>query len=283
MFRLLCRAVRECLDALPISTRALTKAPALLLAIDDMSRPDYEDDLPDLLFMHIRENLDIDVSPFSRIFAQGSPGFFRALQEAQILIATSKLPGCIVAGVDSLLNGPALEWLESERRLKTGENSDGVIPGEAAAALWLESKTDGDDSPQILGIGFGEDRFPVRQGEPVLATGLAEAIRAALAAAGLPLEAIDIRVGGATGERLAFIEASVALGRIQRVHKDSFPLWLPAEKLGDVGAALPACMAVYTAVAMVKGYASGRNALLFSSSSISTHRAACVMTMPTHE
>jgi len=282
MLPLLYRAVRECIDALPAQTRAWAKPPALLLSIDDMNRPDYEDDLPDLLLTQTRNVLGIEFSPSSQIFAQGAPGFFRALEVAQNLLAASDLPGCIVAGVDSLINGPVLEWLESAGRLKTEDNSDGIIPGEAAGALWVELQPAAERSTRILGLGFGQDQSPLRQGEPVLATGLADTMRAALSAARLPMEAVDFRVGSVTGERLGFMEASVALGRIQRVHKDSFPLWLPAEKLGDVGAALPVCMAVYTATAFVKGYAPGRNALLFASSS-STERAACVMTGPTHE
>ena len=75
------------------------------------------------------------------------------------------------------------------------------------------------------------------------------------------------------------MEASTALARIQRIHKEDFDLFVPAEYLGDVGAALPACMMVTAAMGFAKGYAPGSSAILFSSSR-SKERAACVVSKP---
>jgi 3-oxoacyl-[acyl-carrier-protein] synthase-1 len=131
----------------------------------------------------------------------------------------------------------------------------------------------------IMGLGFGEETSVLEEDTPNLAVGLADALRRALADAHIPLQEIDFRVGGMTGERQGFMEASTALARIQRVHKDQFELWAPAEMLGDVGAALPACMMVITAVGIAKGYAPGRSAILFVSA-YSSQRGACVVVAP---
>ena len=133
-----------------------------------------------------------------------------------------------------------------------------------------------------MGIGFGVEESAGKEGKPNLAIGLADAMRAALSNAGVLLPDVTFRVGGMTGERRAFMEASTALARIQRVHRDGFELWVPAEMLGDVGASLGACMLVVTAVAFAKGYAPGDNALLHVSSR-SRDRAACVVSNPRGE
>ena len=90
------------------------------------------------------------------------------------------------------------------------------------------------------------------------------------------LHQVDFRVGDMTGERLGFVEASIALVLVEVVHKDDFALWLPAEQIGDVGAALPACMAVATIIAFTKAYAPGPKAILFCAG-LGDTRSACVL------
>src|SRR6185436_2452170 len=94
----------------------------------------------------------------SAAFPGGTLGFFRAVEQARVLIDGKKADGVVVAAADSLLNGPALAWLETQGRLKTELNPDGIIPGEAAAALWLQAATDKPgELARIRGIGFGEE------------------------------------------------------------------------------------------------------------------------------
>lgn len=270
-------AIKECILNAGILP-APKELPPILLALDSSDRPDYPEDFPSQLLKELEQELGKPLSKQSAAFPGGTLGFFRALEEARLLLAGKKAGGCIVAASDSLLNGPALEWLEAQGRLKTELNPDGIIPGEAAAALWVQPAQDKPgELACIRGIGFGEEPSAQKEGEPNLAVGLADAMRKALADAGLELPQIDFRVGGMTGERLTFMEASTAFARIQRIHKDDFELWVPAEKLGDVGAALPACMAVVTAVAFSRGYAPGKSAILHVSSR-AAGRAASVMT-----
>lgn len=261
---MLARAIRECSGNAPVP---------LLLAVDDLRRPDLGEDRPARLVEEVQRLMGLKFPPPVDVFHEGRTGFFRALQRAADLSKRLDFDGCIAAAADSYLNGRALDWLLEQDRLKTEFNPDGIIPGEAAAALFLQRPKKGRASMmQIAGLGFGEENE-----SPNLARGLADAIRAALASARVELEEVDFRVGGMTGDRRTFMEASTALARLQRVHKDEFELWVPAEKLGDVGAALPACMLVVTATAFAKGYAPGARALVTVSSD-SPARAACVVT-----
>ena len=54
----------------------------------------------------------------------------------ELLAGRREFPACLVCGVDSYINARSLHWLDRNSRLKTPANSDGVIPGEAAAACW---------------------------------------------------------------------------------------------------------------------------------------------------
>jgi 3-oxoacyl-[acyl-carrier-protein] synthase-1 len=272
-------AVRECLEGAGISSTR-KDLPPILLAIDGPDRPDHPPDFARQLLKELEKELGKPLSTHSAVFPGDTMGFFRALEQAKSLTATAAPEGCVVAAADSLLNGKALHWLQDKGRLKTELNPDGVIPGEAAAAVWVQPATGKPgEMAQIRGIGFADEPSLLQKGEANLSVGLAEAMKKAIAAAALQLPQIDFRVGGMTGERRGFMEASTALARIQRVHKDDFELWVPAEKLGDVGAALPACMMVVTSVALARGYAPGRSALLYIASR-SPARAACVVTAP---
>jgi len=93
---------------------------------------------------------------------------------------------------------------------------------------------------------------------------------------GRRLQDIDCRVGTVSGGRAEFMEASTAMARIQRVHKDHFEPLRPAEELGDAGAARSACALVATAVGFRKGYAPGASSVTFTTARTST-RAARVM------
>lgn len=275
---LLSQAISECITHGFTKNRKARNPQVLFVTIDYPHRPDYPQDLPQQVIEETKSILGYRFPRQFNIFSTGKTGFFRAIEEARQLFKTTEIDNCVVASVDSLLNGSALHWLEENERLKTEDNSDGVIPGEAAAALWLSRAHKNQPSMlNIRGLGFGEETSVLEEDAPNCAIGLAEALRNALTDSGMALHEIDFRVAGITGERLEFMEALTALARIQRIHKDNFLLWVPAEKLGDVGAALAACMMVVTAVAFEKGYAPGQSALLYVSSLNSPERAACVV------
>jgi len=271
-------AVRECLDAGPKPRPGVPpKMPPLLLATDATHPPLDAPGFAERLLGRVADGLGLKLAPGSRLFTDGSASFWHALEEGRRLVRAGAA-GVIVAAVDSLISKSTSYWLQCLDRLKNDDNSDGVIPGEAGAAVWL-APAPAPALLDVLGLGFGEEPSARDPERPNLATGLADAFRAALQDAGLAMADMDFRVGGMTGEASWFKEASTALARVQRVHKDRFELWCPAEKLGDAGAALPACMLVLTAVAMRKGYAPGGRGLLFGFS-LAPERAACVVSRP---
>jgi len=109
----------------------------LFLSLSPKERPTYEDfdqdDIKDLLELAEIENISS-----VEIIREGHSGGVIALSKSISLLRQNKAKVCIVGGVDSLVEYPALVWLEEKSRLKTDDRPYGFIPGESAAFLVLE-------------------------------------------------------------------------------------------------------------------------------------------------
>src|SRR5207249_11662293 len=119
----------------------------------------------------------------SQTIPRGHTAAFEALRVVRELLEKPDIPGCIVCGLDSYINARSLLWLHQHWRLKTEENSNGVIPGEAAAAVYVQRqpspKTEA--AVKLVGLGFAFEKAGVLSEDPLLGMGLAEAARKALA------------------------------------------------------------------------------------------------------
>jgi 3-oxoacyl-[acyl-carrier-protein] synthase-1 len=252
-------AITECLRA------ALgVKAPQipLFLIVAEPSRPGRPDGLEEELRPMIEAELGIRFHAASRTLAGGRLDLLEALRGAGALLSKERLPGCIIAGVDSLLVTETLSTLEDADRLLTSENSNGFIPGEAGAAVLVDlppkEKAEG---LLCRGIGEGVERSTVDSGEPLRADGLVQAFREALRDAKATTDDLDYRLTDLNGEQYGFKEAALAIGRTIRKVKPDIPLWHPAECIGDVGAAAGPGLLALALIAARKGYAPGPGVL----------------------
>jgi 3-oxoacyl-[acyl-carrier-protein] synthase-1 len=196
-----------------------------------------------------------------RLFAQGTLGGVRALEWADEQLERGDAKQCVIVGVDSYVNLETLTALHRAGRLLTSTNSDGVIPGEAAAGVLV---TRGADVPVVIecrGTGWGREEAIPGSGKPLRGDGLAQAYRAALKAAGCGFREVDYRLCDVGGDEFAFKEAALGLQRTMRVRKESFALWHTADCVGRVGAAsVPLTLGVALAAAR-KRYAPGPGVL----------------------
>lgn len=214
----------------------------------------------------------------SRVFPAGHTAAFHALAAARELLSSGAAPACLVAGVDSYLNASSLAWLSAHLRLKTPNNSDGVIPGEAAGCVLVErAPRSGGDAVRLLGLGFGHEPASILTAEPPLqARGLVQASRAALEEAGIGLHDIDFRICDVAGEGYAFKEVVLAMQKLLRKRREAFPLWHPADAIGDTGAAAGVCQLVTAIQAIRKGYAPGSRVIGYCSA-VAGDRAAAIL------
>jgi 3-oxoacyl-[acyl-carrier-protein] synthase-1 len=239
----------------------------LLIGVAEPDRPDGVSDLPGSIVDRVQAALQVRFHrAHSRAFASGHTAAFEALAVARRLLEDGAVPACLVCGVDSLLGARTLLWLDRHFRLKTSANRDGVIPGEAAAAVLLQKQPPAGGGTEVAGLGFGHEKAHILSEEPLLGLGLAAAARAALADARVGLHEIDWRLSDATGELYGFKELSLVEGRLMRVvRKQAQPVWHWAETVGDTGAAAGVLQLVAVEEAFRKEYAPGGRVLCLTS------------------
>ncbi|EAR22485.1 3-oxoacyl-ACP synthase [Nitrococcus mobilis] len=277
LVKMLSLALQECLDSVP---RLLDPASIpLILGVAESMRPGRIEGLDDALLLEVEAELGVRFHQSSAVIAGGRVSAVHGLKRARELLTARESDKVIVAGVDGLLTAPALAVLEARDRLLTSQNSDGFIPGEAAAAAVVELARPSQD-PQLLcvGLGFGNEPASVEaEDQPLRADGLVQAIRGALAEVGTTLAATDFRITDVSGEQYGFKEAALSLSRILRERKEEYDLWHPADCIGEVGAAIGPAILGVTHTATAKAYAPGNNVLTHFGND-DGRRAAAILT-----
>jgi len=268
-------AVRECLES-AVKPRANMPIP-LILCVAEEHRPGRLPGLGGPLLFEIERELGVKFHSESSVIAQGRVGGAVAVLRAQKLIHERHHSYVIIAGVDSYLSGSTLAGFEQSDRLLTASNSDGFVPGEAAAAILLGGGATAPANPlTCIGLGFARESASIGSDQPLRGDGMVEAIKAALSAAGMSLERIDHRIADVSGEQYRFKEAALAVARILRERKATFGIWHPADCIGEVGAAtLPAMLGIIYYSAL-KRYLPG-STLLAHLSNDDDKRAALVL------
>lgn len=266
LIEMLACAIKECLGKLP--ELSVEKIP-LLVGLAEAGRPGFPSGLTENIIDRLEVLLGRNFHPkFSQVISSGHTAGFEALGIARELMKNHGVPACLVCGVDSYIRAGSLLWLDQHWRLKTEENSDGVIPGEAAGAILVCRRSNEPTSGEIrvAGSGFGREEANVLSDEPLLGLGLALAAKSALAEAGLLMNQVEFRVSDATGESYGFREHSLALARVMRIVRQEFSIWHCADSIGDTGAAAGLCQLVVAYHAFVNEYAPGNKVICFTSS-----------------
>jgi 3-oxoacyl-[acyl-carrier-protein] synthase-1 len=276
LVKMLAMAIRECL-ANPEATVDPAKTP-LLLCVAETGRPGRLAGLDDELFRELQDELRIEFHEKSGVTPQGRVAGAVALYRARKMIHEEKIPHVLIAGVDSLLVGPTLMAFEEKDHLLTRQNSNGFIPGEAAAAVLIGApQAENEARLHCLGMGFSVEKATVDSENPFRADGLSTAIKGALTEANCTLGATDFRITDLSGEQYYFKEAALALSRTLRQRKEFYDIWHPADCIGEVGAAIGPVMLTVLRTAQGKDYAPGKNILCHSGGD-NGKRAALILT-----
>lgn len=252
---------------------------ALLLCLPEPERPGSGgSDLVGSVARRVQDVLGVRFDPgHSRAFPSGHTAAFEALREARAILMRGHVSACVVCAADSYINAATLLWLDQHDRLKTPANRDGVIPGEAGAAVMVQLERVAGAAAEVIGLGFAKEQAHILSEEPLLGRGLADAARSALTEAKLGMHEIDLRLSDVTGELYGYKELPLVEARLMRVvRKQDQPLWHWAEAIGDTGAAAGVAQLVLADQAFRKGYAPGDRAICLTSS-VAGDRAAAVL------
>lgn len=263
---MLAMAIEDCLSGVPALR---SEEVPLLIGLAEPERPGAAIWSGESLLPELEQRLCRRFHPdLSMAIAKGHTSGTKGLRRAQDYLQNLAVPACIVCAVDSYINASSIFWLDQSWRLKREGHTDGVMPGEAAAAALVRRRSAEDDPAgvHILGLGFGLEPASILTSEPLLAVGLADACRRALAQAGWEFHHLDFRISDVTGESYGFRELALVEGRLARVVRaEPQPLWHPADAIGDTGAAAGLVQLVMATAAWRKGYAPGARAACFTS------------------
>jgi 3-oxoacyl-[acyl-carrier-protein] synthase I len=268
------------------------KATALLLVGPEVSRPGFSLQMLEECFAACQQAIGQPFHEASRITQLGSPGLAAALHYAQQLLnaSSSQNPSVrhvLIAGLDSLLNTEDINAGLAQERLLSSENSDGFIPGEAAACL-LVTRLSGLDAQdelgqtrvavlKVAGLGLAQESASYDSDIYNSGKGLAQAFKMALEQAQLQAHHIHHRLSDASGEEFFMDEATYAWGRVQRAPSPvGYFSLLTGSSVGHVGAASGTLLSALALDMVRKNWAAGPNILVHMSSS-HTERGALVL------
>ena len=267
LVEMLTGALQDCLSGMPAVS--VQRVP-LLVGLAEPGRPGGAGArLVESIIAQVQEKLGSTFHPgLSIVIPKGHTAGFEGLRMARNLLQAHDVPGCLVCGVDSYINASSLFWLDQHWRLKRENHTNGVIPGEAAAAIYVQRQAPAKTEArvEVAGLGFALEKAAVLSDEPLLALGLADAGRQALTEAGWGFQDLDLRISDVTGENYGFREHALMEGRLARVvPSQPQPLWHPSESIGDTGAAAGVVQLVRATAACAKGYAPGTRIACFTS------------------
>lgn len=262
---------RACKEALDGVVGGLEAPPPVLLLCAQAAQPGVQKEQAEELLAHLKAQ-GLACAETSAVLPYGKAGMAQALLQASQWLRPDRIGASVrgvapaakvlLASVDSYLTASAIDAIHAQGRLKLPERSDGLLPGEGAAAVLLTAGSSDAGALQIAGMGQGEPSDPITGDAPLRGKGLTQAIRAAAKAAGCKVADLEFHVSGATGESRGMREIALALSQAleHRVpHFDHLPV---AAWLGETGSAAPVLALAWLRQAMHHPLGPGRSALL---------------------
>lgn len=199
-----------------------------------------------------------------------------ALQAIRRALTEVRNGGPVLAagGVDCWSDAIGLQYLDQQRRLRSGIKGSGVLPGEAAGFVAL-TPPGGKGAPELARIRAAAGAHePTPIAEPTRAVPMSEVLFALGLRDPRPLVVSDLN-----GERHRAHEWMFAEARALR-YEGLLREWTPAEGIGDAGAAMGAVCVGVGAIALARGYARAAEVLVWGASDEGAREATLLCAAP---
>lgn len=192
-------------------------------------------------------------------------GFAEILIAAKTMLESGECEACILLAVDSLNSFETLEALDKVERIKGKKNPVGLIPGESAVAMMVETQAhalarNADVKATVLAVAGTMEQNTLTSDKPSSGLGLSNAIRQACQQAGdLKPQwlAIDLN-----GETYRGYEWGMTQVKANDVLSGLSTVWHPADCFGDVRTATGGLLTGLVLKAFEKGYAPANDCLI---------------------
>lgn len=180
--------------------------------------------------------------PNLTVISSGRASLVAALRHANAELQRG-MAHVLLIGVDSFLNAPDINNYLQEERLLVPGNTNGFLPGEAAAVLLIARASTAGAGLRIAGSGLGKEKGTLDGSVPNRSEGLTAAIRQACAEAQVAPHDLEFRLSDQNGEHFFTKDATNAITRVMAGGQLPKHLTL-ADKVGEIGAATgPAMLA----------------------------------------
>lgn len=249
----------------------------------ELRRKEYSSSLIPSMTYHC----SLDIAERNQVVLFGDhSGVVELLDSAVGYLKRKELDQCIVGGIDSLVESDTLEVLHEFSILKSPDNPNGIMPGEAAAFLLLERYDFAIENRSniycsVESTSYTQEKLHRLSGEPNYGIGLSGVISGAISGLNDKGKSIGLLIGSLNGDSYFSNEWGGALLRLPE-HFRNLPLWLPADPFGEIGAATAAVAVCVAIRAFVRDYA-GTNKVLIWMSSPSGHKAAACIKKYVHK
>ena len=273
------RAIKECLE---VESPEASET-ALLIAMPEKFRNHpafYENSAADL-YRAIEHDIGNNFHSTSKVIQGGHASTLQAVSIANALLLKREVRYCIVGGVDSLVNKNDLNRLSAANRIYDSENSQGVVPGEAASFILLTLKGNNNNIrstqlAQILGVGSAVEQDSILGQRYSVGLGLHQALINTTKNAALKEDNIDFLISDVNGERYRVWESTMCHAKYYRTRRETLISWYPAKSVGDIGAAAGALNIIVAVMAVFRGYAPG-STVMCEGASEEGLRAGCLV------
>lgn len=269
------------------SGRRLPTIP-LLLSVPP-PRPGFEGKSQSELARAILHQLGavVDVTQ-SRMVSTGHPGGLAVVAQALLLLQNSRVPACLIGGVDSPRSSEYLHWLDANGRLKREGQPHGLIPGEGAGFLLLCTRKFANHAgltpvAEILRVSNTLEHRLWFQGIATQGEGLTEAFWQVLRGVNGPTLRADVTYCDLNGEAWRSDEWALAYLRTGKHHGEPLDLRHPADCWGDLGAASATLLLGLAAQDLAHEEGGPETALVWTASDVQPWRAACLLRRPNRE
>jgi 3-oxoacyl-[acyl-carrier-protein] synthase-1 len=216
------------------------------------------------------------------VITKGHASVIYALSFAIRLICEHTIKRAVIIGIDSLVNEDAINFYMEHNRIKTRSSATGLIPGEAGAALFIESVNDAknrgveiNNTIGAVSTAFDEHNFlsenevKGRKLSQVMVNVLKTTNRVETAYTDLNGEALR---ADEWGHALLHVQSEIGYLPQKTI--------LPAECLGDTGAASGAVSIAACLRSFSRNYAQGESILICSNSESGDIGAAIIEHSP---
>jgi len=225
-------------------------------------------------------------APEPALYPDGRCAALTALAGAVADLSAGRVEVAVVGAAASWVELSRLIMLSHQGTLQTPAVPDGVLPGEAAGFLVLESaaraiRRRAHAYAQIMGVGTADETTGVSD-EPCQGVGLTEAVRQAMSAAepeggrvNLPLVVCDLN-----GDHYRAMEWGLASVRSFCLLGGDTVSWEPACLIGDCGAGMGLVNLAWAATALDQGYAESPEVIVWGGAEGTARAAALIMPAP---